>query len=77
MSKRSPGDAVDPLAGVDNDRRVFLKTALAGAAVAVPVIVSVALTGPAAFAATPNVSGATTAAPTTTTTTTTTQAPPG
>jgi len=74
MSKRSPEDAVDPLAGVDTDRRVFLKTALAGAAVAVPVIMSVALTGPAAFAASPNVSGATTTA--TPTTTTTTQAPP-
>jgi len=71
MSKPSP--QIDPLDGVDNDRRAFLKTALAGTAVAVPVILSVALTGPAAFAATPNVSGATT---TTSTTTTTTTIPP-
>jgi len=73
MSKPSP--EIDPLDGVDPDRRAFLKGALAGTAVAVPVILSVALTGPAAFAATPNVSGATTT--TTTTTTTSTTQPPG
>jgi len=70
MSK--PNSEIDPLDGLDNGRRDFLKTALAGTAVAVPVIVTVALTGPAAFAAGPNVSGATTTPETTTTTTTTT-----
>ena len=76
MSEPTP--ETDPLYGVDKGRRAFLVKALAGTAVAAPVILSVALSGPAAFAATPNVSGATTTAaptttagPTTTTTTTT------
>lgn len=74
MSKPTP--EIDPLDGLDKGRRSFLRAALAGTAVAVPVIMSVALTGPAAFAASPNVSGATTTA-VATTTTTTTQAPIG